>query len=55
MADSMADAVAAAAKLAEAGDVVLMSPACASYDMFENFQQRGQIFRDLVHAMEQKT
>ncbi|MDO8301891.1 MAG: UDP-N-acetylmuramoyl-L-alanine--D-glutamate ligase [Sedimentisphaerales bacterium] len=52
MADSMADAVAAAAKLAEAGDVVLMSPACASYDMFENFQQRGQIFRDLVHAME---
>jgi UDP-N-acetylmuramoylalanine--D-glutamate ligase len=52
MADSMADAVAAAAKLAEPGDVVLMSPACASYDMFENFQQRGQIFRDLVHAME---
>jgi UDP-N-acetylmuramoylalanine--D-glutamate ligase len=52
MADSMAHAVAAAAKLAEPGDVVLMSPACASYDMFENFQQRGQIFRDLVHAME---
>jgi UDP-N-acetylmuramoylalanine--D-glutamate ligase len=52
MADSMADAVAAAARLAEPGDVVLMSPACASYDMFENFQQRGQIFRDLVHAME---
>ena len=52
MADSMADAVAAAARIAEPGDVVLMSPACASYDMFENFQQRGQIFRDLVHAME---
>jgi UDP-N-acetylmuramoylalanine--D-glutamate ligase len=51
MADSMSAAVAAAAKLAEPGDVVLMSPACASYDMFENFQQRGQIFRDLVHAM----
>jgi UDP-N-acetylmuramoylalanine--D-glutamate ligase len=55
MADSMADAVAAAARLAEPGDVVLMSPACASYDMFENFQQRGQIFRDLVGAMKQKT
>jgi UDP-N-acetylmuramoylalanine--D-glutamate ligase len=55
MADSMADAVAAASRLAEPGDVVLMSPACASYDMFENFQQRGQIFRDLVHGMEQKT
>jgi UDP-N-acetylmuramoylalanine--D-glutamate ligase len=52
--DSLADAVAAAARAAEPGDVVLMSPACASYDMFENFQQRGQIFRDLVHAVEQK-
>jgi UDP-N-acetylmuramoylalanine--D-glutamate ligase len=31
--------------------VVLMSPACASYDMFDNFQQRGQIFRDLVKAL----
>jgi UDP-N-acetylmuramoylalanine--D-glutamate ligase len=52
MADSMKDAVSTAARIAEPGDVVLMSPACASYDMFENFQQRGQIFRDLVHAME---
>jgi UDP-N-acetylmuramoylalanine--D-glutamate ligase len=49
--DSLADAVETARKKASPGDVVLMSPACASYDMFENFQQRGQIFRELVNAM----
>ena len=49
--DSLADAVNLADKLAEDGDVVLLSPACASYDMFDNFQQRGQIFRDLVNTL----
>jgi UDP-N-acetylmuramoylalanine--D-glutamate ligase len=41
-------ALAHAARLAEPGDVVLLSPAAASYDQFENFEQRGDAFRALV-------
>ncbi|TSA53397.1 MAG: hypothetical protein D4R45_05600, partial [Planctomycetaceae bacterium] len=48
LADSLADAVQLANQLAEAGDVVLLSPACASYDMFENYEQRGREFTRLV-------
>jgi len=46
--DSLAEAVQLAARLAVSGDVVLLSPACASYDMFDNFQHRGQQFCELV-------
>jgi UDP-N-acetylmuramoylalanine--D-glutamate ligase len=49
--DSLVEAVESAASLAESGDVVLLSPACASYDMFENFQQRGQEFTRLVRRI----
>ena len=48
---SLAEAVRLADKLAVSGDVVLLSPACASYDMFENFQQRGREFCRLVREL----
>lgn len=42
--NSLAEAVQLANKVVESGDVVLLSPACASYDMFENFEHRGREF-----------
>ena len=48
---SLSDAVRQVNKIAESGDVVLLSPACASYDMFDNFEQRGQEFIKLVQAL----
>ncbi len=46
--NSLAEAVELANKVAESGDVVLLSPACASYDMFDNFHHRGRQFCELV-------
>jgi UDP-N-acetylmuramoylalanine--D-glutamate ligase len=43
--ETLERAVAHAVALASPGDVVLLSPACASYDQFENFEQRGETFR----------
>ncbi len=49
--DSLEGAVHHAATLAQQGDVVILSPACASYDMFDNFQQRGNEFIRLVKTL----
>jgi UDP-N-acetylmuramoylalanine--D-glutamate ligase len=43
-------AVAAAAEAAGPGEVVLLSPACASYDQYRDFEQRGEHFRELARA-----
>ncbi|KAB7644463.1 UDP-N-acetylmuramoyl-L-alanine--D-glutamate ligase [Polymorphobacter fuscus] len=51
MAGTLDAAVAAATAAARAGDTVLLSPACASFDQFRDFEQRGDAFRALVEAL----
>jgi UDP-N-acetylmuramoylalanine--D-glutamate ligase len=48
---SLSEAVHSANLVAESGDVVVLSPACASYDMFDNFEQRGNEFARLVREI----
>jgi len=52
-ADSLADAVARAFHAAETGDSVLLAPACASFDMFKSFEERGTVFKKEVKELEQ--
>jgi len=49
---SLEEAVLTAAREAEAGDIVTLSPACAAFDSFKNFAERGRIFKALVHGLE---
>lgn len=48
---SMKDAVRKAHELAKSGDVVLLSPCCASFDLFKNFEDRGRQFKDAVRSL----
>ena len=47
----MKDAVARSFKAAEKGDVILLAPACASFDMFENYEHRGRMFKAAVEEL----
>jgi UDP-N-acetylmuramoylalanine--D-glutamate ligase len=51
-AGSMAEVVATASRIASAGDVVLLSPGCSSFDMYENYARRGEDFRRNVENLE---
>lgn len=50
-ADSLEAAVKSCAAHAHAGDAVLLSPACASWGMFKNYEERGRLFKDYVHQL----
>jgi len=50
-ASDMSDAVSRAFAAAEKGDVVLLAPACASFDMFESFEHRGKVFKEAVRTI----
>jgi UDP-N-acetylmuramoylalanine--D-glutamate ligase len=50
----MTDAVRRAHEAAEAGDIVLLAPACASFDMFKSFEHRGEVFKSEVQSLKSK-
>jgi UDP-N-acetylmuramoylalanine--D-glutamate ligase len=53
-ATTFAEAIEAAYRAARPGDAVLLSPACASYDMFRSYVHRGEVFVELVHALSER-
>ncbi len=50
-ASSLPEAVIAASRMTAAGDIVLLAPACASFDMFQNYEHRGRVFKDAVREL----
>ena len=52
--ESLDQALLSALSMAHPGDTVLFSPACASFDMFRNFEERGRIFKALIQDIQQQ-
>jgi UDP-N-acetylmuramoylalanine--D-glutamate ligase len=50
-AETLENALRKANVVAQAGDVVLLAPACASFDQFKNYEQRGQVFKEIVRGL----
>ena len=50
-AETLENALRKANAVAQPGDVVLLAPACASFDQFKNYEQRGQIFKEIVRTL----
>jgi UDP-N-acetylmuramoylalanine--D-glutamate ligase len=50
-AETLENAIRKAYAIAQPGDVVLLAPACASFDQFKNYEQRGRVFKDIVHGL----
>jgi len=53
-AGTLGRAVEIASQAARPGDVVLLAPACASFDQFENYEHRGRVFKGLVQELKQR-
>ena len=54
LSETLADAVEMAFNLANPGENVLLSPACSSFDMFKDFEDRGKKFKEIVHKLKNK-
>ena len=49
--ETLENAVRHAAEAAVAGDVILLAPACASFDQFQSYEHRGRVFKEVVHSL----
>jgi UDP-N-acetylmuramoylalanine--D-glutamate ligase len=53
-AETLEAAIKCAAQAAASGDIVLLAPACASFDQFRNYEHRGKVFKEIVHGLEKQ-